>query len=73
MRLMCFMLILLNVFICGCVATKVEYKQVYIPIKCDVPKRERPQRSTNIVETLKSILVYTMTLEKDLQICRGEK
>lgn len=73
MRLMCFMLILLNLFICGCATTKVAYKQVYIPTKCDVPKRERPQKSTNIIETLKSILVYTMTLEKDLQICRGEK
>lgn len=55
----------------GC-AEKI--KEVYIPIKCDVPKRERPalEIGDKIVVSVKLLLVYTEQLEQDLNFCRGE-
>lgn len=63
---------LLLVLLCACAEPKVVYKEVKIPTKCDIPKRQRPQKSHNALEYLKNILIYTELLEKDLNFCTGE-
>lgn len=45
---------------------------VKIPIKCDIPKRDKPAKQSNITQYLKDILIYTELLESDLNFCRGE-
>ncbi|WP_104747752.1 hypothetical protein [Helicobacter cetorum] len=46
------------------------YKPVYIPTKCEIEMPTRPAlSSTEISENMKALLVYTETLEKDLQFC----
>lgn len=58
---------------CSFKEVEVEYRNVYIPVRCDVPKRERPKKSNSIAENFKRILIYTEILEKDLKVCRGEE
>lgn len=59
-----------SVAVSGCATI---YKEVKVPIKCDIPARERPALdTTRIVEAIKSLLIYTESLEKDLEFCRGE-
>lgn len=58
--------------ISGCSFT-TGYREVKIPVKCDVPERERPKRNTSQVHYLKDILIYVEGLENDLAFCRGEE
>lgn len=46
-------------------------KIVKVPIKCDIPKREKPKKQSNTIAYLKEILIYTESLERDLAFCRG--
>jgi len=49
-------------------------KEVLIPIKCDIPKREKHSFDKSaIVDSLKSLLIYTEGIETDLAFCRGEE
>ncbi|WP_104760556.1 hypothetical protein [Helicobacter cetorum] len=46
------------------------YKPVYIPTKCEIEMPKRPELThTEIDKNLEALLVYTETLEKDLQFC----
>ncbi|AFI05670.1 hypothetical protein [Helicobacter cetorum] len=46
------------------------YKPIYIPTKCEIEMPTRPTlSSTEISENMKALLIYTETLEKDLQFC----
>lgn len=49
----------------GCVA----YKEVSIPTSCEVPIRERPIRSGNVIDDFKAILIYSEGIEQDLKFC----
>ncbi len=63
----------------GCVKPAVIYKEVKIPVKCDVKKRERPNLDMNVnnfdkfMQKIHEVLEYTEGLERDLAYCRGEK
>ncbi|WP_066389543.1 hypothetical protein [Helicobacter himalayensis] len=59
-------------FILNACAPHYVYKEVKVPIKCDVPKREKPKNQGNITTFLKDILIYTEGLERDLAFCRGD-
>lgn len=63
--------ILAFLFLGGCASTQI--KEVYIPVKCDVPPRERPQNTPNVVEKVVNLLIYVEGLENDLNYCRGVK
>ncbi len=52
----------------GC-AKKIIYKQVKIPVKCDVVLPTRPSEHLEGLEYLKELLIYTEHLEKDLNFC----
>lgn len=56
----------------GC-AQKLEYKEVFLPQKCEVSKKTRPPYTQNLSEDVKNILIYTELLEADLKLCLGEK
>lgn len=62
----------LALFLCACAPKHIVYKEVKVPIKCDIPKREKPPKHSNITLYLKEILIYTELLESDLNFCRGE-
>lgn len=63
---------IISVVFIGCAEPRVVFKEVYIPTKCDIPKRERPAKGSNISKYLTDILIYTEGLENDLNFCRGE-
>lgn len=52
--------------------TQVIYKEVKIPIKCNVDKISKPAYSDNLIQDLKNLAVYTELLEKDLNFCIGD-
>lgn len=60
--------VLTPLLFCGCIK---EYVEVPIPIKCEIPAREKPQWKANALTYLKDVLVYTEKIEADLDFCRG--
>lgn len=64
--------VLFIIFLTACAEPKVIFKEVKVPVKCDVKERARPAKNSNAVLYLKEILIYTEGLERDLAFCRGE-
>lgn len=60
-------------FMKGCAEPKVVYKEVKVPIQCDVKPRKKPLKNANVIEYLKEVLIYAEGLEKDLNYCKGKK
>ncbi|MGL2640709.1 hypothetical protein ACQJ6H_02280 [Helicobacter pylori] len=50
-------------------AKKIIYKEVKVPIKCDIQLPSRPNEHLEALEYLKALLIYTETLENDLKFC----
>lgn len=57
------------IIVSGCAT---QYKEVKIPVKCEIPPRIKPAQKGSEVEQLKAILIYAEGLERDLKFCRGE-
>jgi len=58
----------------GCstkVVTKIEYRDVKIPVRCDVTVPERPAYNADPVMGVVDILEYVETLEALLKACTG--
>ncbi|PAF46124.1 hypothetical protein BKH46_08935 [Helicobacter sp. 12S02634-8] len=68
MRWICFITALL-ILLEGC--GYPVYEKVYIPTHCEIPLRERPQKSEDLVENIKNLLGYVELLESDLRFCVG--
>lgn len=51
----------------GC--TKVVYKDVYVPIKCDIEMPLKPILSGNLINDFTNALKHSEILEKDLKFC----
>lgn len=79
------LLILFVLSISACSSKPVIYKEVKIPVKCDVPKRERPKFDEKLAdahsleglvymveEVYPAIFQYLEGIERDLAYCRGE-
>lgn len=58
-------------FMKGCAEPKVVFKEVKVPVACDVKERKKPLKNANMLEYLKEVLVYAEGLEKDLAYCKG--
>ena len=71
MRYLFFMLIPLSFISCAR-ETEIRYKEVFIPSKCEIVKRHRPDTSGSVLEQIIKLLGYIELLEKDIKICRGE-
>ncbi|QQW67661.1 hypothetical protein HGK50_04070 [Helicobacter pylori] len=50
-------------------AKKVIYKEVKVPIKCDIEIPTRPSEHLEALDYLRELLIYTETLENDLKFC----
>ncbi|GAA8087997.1 hypothetical protein Kazakh3176_00370 [Helicobacter pylori] len=50
-------------------AKKIIYKEVKVPIKCDIEMPSRPSEHLEALEYLRALLIYTETLENDLKFC----
>ncbi|GAA8920014.1 hypothetical protein BTM223_13000 [Helicobacter pylori] len=48
---------------------KVIYREVKVPIKCDIEIPTRPSEHLEALEYLRALLIYTETLENDLKFC----
>lgn len=55
----------------GCSKPVVVYKEVSVPVRCDVPDRHKPKKSNNTVEYLRDVLIYSEGLERDLDYCKN--
>lgn len=67
MRWICILTLIL--LISGC----SQYKQVLIPVACEISQRERPKSSGDMIEDIKAILIYSEGIEQDLDFCTGKK
>ncbi|WQS64247.1 hypothetical protein KVC41_06580 [Helicobacter pylori] len=50
-------------------AKKIIYRDVKVPVKCDIQLPSRPNEHLEALEYLKALLIYTETLENDLKFC----
>ncbi len=50
-------------------AKKIIYREVKVPIKCDIEIPTRPSEHLEALEYLRALLIYTETLENDLKFC----
>ncbi|ANT43131.1 hypothetical protein JT081_07820 [Helicobacter pylori] len=50
-------------------AKKIIYREVKVPIKCDIEIPARPSEHLETLEYLRALLIYTETLENDLKFC----
>ncbi|WP_181327218.1 hypothetical protein [Helicobacter pylori] len=50
-------------------AKKIIYREVKVPIKCDIEIPSRPSAHLEALEYLRALLIYTETLENDLKFC----
>ncbi len=57
-----------GLFLLGC-TPQVVYQKVYVPVKCQLKPPVRPSKELDMLAYLKELLIYTETLEKDLQHC----
>ncbi|WP_233711436.1 hypothetical protein [Helicobacter salomonis] len=60
--------ILMSGLFWGC-TPQIIYQKVYVPVKCQVKPPVRPSKELDMLAYLKELLIYTETLEKDLQHC----
>ncbi|RKV11109.1 hypothetical protein DDP51_00780 [Helicobacter pylori] len=50
-------------------AKKIIFREVKVPIKCDIELPSRPSEHLEALEYLRALLIYTETLENDLKFC----
>ncbi len=63
-----FLALVVGVSFSAC-AKKVIYRDVKVPIKCDIELLSRPSEHLEALEYLRALLIYTETLENDLKFC----
>ncbi|AGL70120.1 hypothetical protein [Helicobacter pylori] len=63
-----FLAFVLSVSFTAC-AKKIIYREVKVPIKCDILMPSRPSEHLEALEYLRALLIYTETLENDLKFC----
>ncbi|GAA9123591.1 hypothetical protein Taitung52_11310 [Helicobacter pylori] len=63
-----FLACVFGVSLTACVK-KVVYRDVKVPIKCDIEIPPRPSEHLEALEYLRALLIYTETLENDLKFC----
>lgn len=77
------LLIFVILFAYGCAKTATqptvevqyitEYREVAVPVPCDVTPKSRPvlNKNNTVAVTLNDLLLYIESLEADLEYCRG--
>ncbi len=67
-----FLACVFGVSFCAC-AKKIVYREMKVPIKCDIEIPTRPSEHLEALEYLRALLIYTETLENDLKFCTNNK
>ncbi|WQT06250.1 hypothetical protein E5D84_01000 [Helicobacter pylori] len=67
-----FLAVVVSVSFSAC-AKKVIYREVKVPIKCDIEMPSRPSEHLEALDYLRELLIYTETLENDLKFCTKNK
>lgn len=71
MKYITFSLVFLTIFLSACSQPTVVFKEVKVPVKCDVPSRHRPvMNNKDSVTYLREVLIYTEGIESDLKFCK---
>lgn len=52
--------------------TETIYKEVKIPVKCNIKRMPKPQYSNDLLKDLQNILIYSDLIENNLNFCLGE-
>lgn len=75
MRLWVLLLLFLSVSLFGCsrTVTVVDYKDVYIPVACDVPFPAKPVPQDNAALLNVELLEYMKKLHIALKLCKGDE
>lgn len=61
------------ILLAGCAEPSIVYKEVKIPVRCDIKLPEKPEKSDDLVDTYARILKYTELVEAGLYFCvKGE-
>jgi hypothetical protein len=58
---------------CTRTVTKIEYRDVYIPVRCNINIPDRPAYNPNTVMGVINVLEYCEKLEVLLKTCTGGK
>ncbi len=68
-----FLMLAFSFFIfCGCGGKNLEYKKVYIPIKCQTQMPNKPKNRGDFASH-KRFLIYLLECENRLKFCLGLK
>ena len=60
---------IISFIIVGC-STKVEYRDIYIPTKCDVDMPNKPTYQNDQVSFARDLVIYSLSLECKLHFCK---
>lgn len=52
--------------------TETIYKEVKIPVKCNIRRMERPTYKGELMIDLQNLLIYSDLIENNLNFCLGE-
>ncbi len=63
-----FLACVFGVSLTACAKNEI-YRDVKVPIKCDIEIPTRPSEHLEALEYLRALLIYTETLENDLKFC----
>lgn len=63
-----YIFIFFSLLFIGC-ATKTEYQEVFIPIKCDIPYPILQKQTNDVIQNQKQLILYTKELEFALDCC----
>lgn len=67
--LLCSLFAIFVILLTGCTATRVEYAEKKVPVRCDVKKAQLPPYTGDVLVDVPNILIYTEIIERDIDFC----
>lgn len=65
----CSLFVIFAILLTGCAATRVEYVEKKVPVRCDVKKAQLPPYTGDVLVDVPNILIYTEIIEGDVDFC----
>lgn len=59
--------------ITACAEPAVVYREVKVPVQCQIDKQNRPAYTGSLMEDFQNMLIYSEIIERDLDFCRTGK
>lgn len=57
----------------ACAEPSIVYREVKVPVQCQIDKQDRPSYTGSLMEDFRSMLIYAEIIERDLDFCRTGK